>query len=224
MIKRLAIVPARGGSKRLINKNIKLFHNRPLIEYTLDALKKSKLFSKIHISTDSEKIAKVISKNSVKIDFFRPKNISGDRTNIDKVLKYVIERYKKLDLIFDEVWLVYATNPFIKKKFLRDAYRIYKKNKKNFSVMSVTKFNKPIEWALKINHKKILKPCFKKLISTKAKKLDDKYYEAGMFVIYQKNFLNKKNLNYIPYILPIAETIDIDDIDDFKLAQTIFKK
>ena len=78
MVKRLAIVPARGGSKRIRNKNIKLFCGKPVINYTINTLQKSKLFSKIHVSTESKKIAEVCKKK-IKFDFFRPKRLSGDK-------------------------------------------------------------------------------------------------------------------------------------------------
>ena len=162
MIKRLAIIPARKGSKRLKNKNIKLFCKKPLISYSIDALKKSKLFSKIHISTNSLKITKIAEKKGIKPDFLRPKSISNDSANIDKVIKYVLKTYKKQNFYFDEVWLIFATNPFISVKFIRDAYKLYKLNNKKFSIMPVVKFNKPIEWSMKIDKKKKLKPIFKK--------------------------------------------------------------
>ena len=86
MVKRIAIIPARGGSKRIKNKNIKLFCGKPIILRTIEIVTKSRLFSKIHISTDSNKIKKVCEKK-IKIDFDRPKKIAGDKISVMSVVK-----------------------------------------------------------------------------------------------------------------------------------------
>ena len=145
MVKRIAIIPARGGSKRIKNKNIKLFYGKPLIGHTLNVLKKSKLFNKIHVSTDSKKIRSVVEKYKINIDFMRNKKISRDKSPVSKVIKFVLNEYKKINQQFDEVWLVFATNPFIKEKYLNEANKLYLKNKKKYSIISVTKYNYPNE-------------------------------------------------------------------------------
>ncbi len=225
MIKRIAIVPARGNSKRLINKNIKLFHKKPLICHSLEAIKKTKLFDKIHVSTEDIKIAKIVEKMGHKIDFLRNKKLSGDKTEVEKVLKFVIDKYKERGEIFDEIVLIFATNPFIDSENLKKAYKKYCFYKKNFSIMSVVKFDKPIEWAMKIDKKKkILIPKFPKSIKRSSKFFDNLYYEAGMFVIYQKNYQYKKvKLSYKPYELSSIKSIDIDDLKDFKKAERLYK-
>ena len=149
MIKRLAIIPARGGSKRIKNKNIVKFLGKPLIYYAIDSLKESKLFDTIHISTDSAKIKKIVKNKNINIDFFRPKYLSGDKTGVQKVIDFVFKKFKKKNLLFDEVWLIFATNPFISKKILINASKLYQKYKGKYSILPVSKYNYPIEWALK---------------------------------------------------------------------------
>ncbi len=97
-VKRIMIIPARGNSKRIKNKNIKLFNGKPIIHYAIDSAVKSNLFDKIHISTDSYKIKKIVKKKGIEIDFLRPKKISGDFTPLIDVFKYVIEEYSKKGL------------------------------------------------------------------------------------------------------------------------------
>ena len=221
MIKRLALVPARIGSKRIKQKNIKIINKKPLIQITINKLKEVKIFDKIHISTESLVIKKLSEKNGIKFDFLRPKNLSKDNIPISKVVKYTLKKYKKLGKTFDEVWIFYVTNPFLKKSHIKNAYKIYKRNKGKVSVMSVSNYNYPIQWALTVNKKNYLTP-----INFKNSKINKNkvYCEAGMFVIYQKNFLNKNaNIKYKPYIIPIWDTIDIDTIDDFKLAKKLLK-
>ncbi len=224
MSKRIAIVPARSGSKRIKDKNIKSFFNKPLISHVLKEIKKSNLFSKIHVSTDSIKISNIIKKNKIKIDFLRPKNLSQDKTDLDEVINYIIKEYKNQKIYFDEVWLIYATNPLIKAKYLIKANKMYQKFGKKFSIMSVTRFNKPIEWAYKLDKKKILKPL--SIINHKKNSNNIKvnYCEAGMFVVYQFNFMNTRKLKYKPFILPLYQSVDIDDMEDFNLAKNLYKK
>ena len=93
MINRLLIIPARGNSKRILNKNIRLFHKKPMIYYVLDLAKKSKLFKKIHVSTESNKVAKVVNNFGLKIDFMRPKFLSKNSTPVVDVLNYVYKKY-----------------------------------------------------------------------------------------------------------------------------------
>ena len=91
----LAIIPARSGSKRIKNKNIVKVNNKPIIHYALDAAKKSKIFHKIHVSTDSKKIENIVNNLGYEIDFLRPKHLADDFTGIIPVLKHVLEIYKK---------------------------------------------------------------------------------------------------------------------------------
>ena len=127
MIKRLAIIPARAGSKRIKNKNMKLFFGKPLIYYSIKAALDSKIFDKIHISSDSKKIINYGKKFKINSDFERPKYLSDDRTGIKKILEFVTKKYKSQNINFDEVWLIYATNPFINKKTIINCKKIFKK-------------------------------------------------------------------------------------------------
>ena len=94
-MKRIAIIPARGGSKRIQKKNIKNFCGKPIISYPIKAIIESKLFDKIHVSTDDKEVVEVVNKLGVDVDFYRPKSLSDDFTSIVPVVKYVVDRYKK---------------------------------------------------------------------------------------------------------------------------------
>ena len=225
MIKRLAIIPAREGSKRIKNKNIIPFFQKPLIYYSLTEAKKSKLFSKIHVSTDSIKIKNIVKKLGFEIDFLRDSVLANDHATIKDVVNFVINQYRDLDQHYDEVWLIYATNPFIKSLYLKNAYKLYLKNKKNRNIISVCKYNFPIFWAQKKKEKdKTLIPVFKNKIHKDSKSFDQHYCDAGMFVIYKKNFKNNnKNENYLPYEIPWWKSIDIDTYEDLEAAKKIYK-
>lgn len=224
MIKRLAIIPARAGSKRVKKKNIKNFFTKPLIYNSLMAAKKSKLFSKIHVSTESELIKKKVENLGFKIDFMRDKNLSDDKTPISKVISHVLKKYSELNEKFDEIWLIYASNPLINEKIIKSGYKEYLKNKKKKSVISVSKFNYPIYWAMKKTTNNILSPVFKTKSKLNSNKIKDFFCDAGMFVIYQIDFQeNKTKLKYCPFILPWWKTVDIDTHEDFLAAKFLFK-
>ena len=106
-MKRLAIIPARGGSKRIKNKNIKNFCGQPIINYIINSAKGSKLFDKIHVSTESSLIKEVVEKNQLSIDFMRPERLSDDFTPLMPVISFVLDTYKTMNIYFDEVWLFF---------------------------------------------------------------------------------------------------------------------
>ena len=112
-MKRLAVIPAREGSKRIKNKNIKNFCGKPIISYALNAAKESGLFDTIHVSTESEEIANIVRDLGFTIDFLRDISLADDITPIIPVLKWVVEKYQSKNIYFDEVVLIMACAPLI---------------------------------------------------------------------------------------------------------------
>ena len=112
-MKRLAVIPARGGSKRIHKKNIKTFCGKPIISYSLEAAESSNLFDTIHVSTDCNEIAEVVTKLGYSIDFLRDPNLADDMTPIMPVLKWVISEYESRNIYFDEVVLLMPCSPMI---------------------------------------------------------------------------------------------------------------
>lgn len=110
---RLAIVPARGGSTRIPEKNIRDFCGKPMIAHILNAARKSGLFEFIHVSTESTHIAEIVQRLGFPIDFPRPGELANDHTPLMPVLKYVVETYQSSGRRFDEIWLLMACAPLI---------------------------------------------------------------------------------------------------------------
>ena len=222
-IKRLAIIPARSGSQRIKNKNIKIFHNKPIISYSIKTALKSKLFKKIHVSTESKKIKKVVKSYGLNIDFFRPKSLSRDHTPLSKVMNYVTNKYLSAGEFFDEVWLIYPCSPLIESKDLIKAKKIIDKTNKKYPLMSFREYDAPIEWAFKEN-KGVFKPKQKKKLSLDSKKIPKHYYESASFIIYSSSHIlkNKNFIKFFGYILPKTKAVDIDDIEDWKLLEKLF--
>lgn len=223
---RIAIIPARTNSKRIKNKNIKKFNGKPIVKYSLDNCKKSNLFSKIHVSTDSNKILKVVGKNY--IDFLRPKKLSGDKIPTFDVLKFVVNKYIKNKSNFDEIWCINACSPLININDLRKASEILKKNP-NKIIISVTAFNTPIEWAFKKNSKNQLEPLNPGAYKKNSQNFKKKYFDTGDFICMNyklfKNLNKNTNLDRLYYGLEIEKSraIDIDELDDWKIAELFHK-
>lgn len=226
-IRRLAIIPAREGSKRVKNKNLKKFHGQPLIYYSIKAAKNSKLFDKIHISSDSKKILDYSKKLGIKDDFIRPKILSGDKIGLEPVIEYVSDQYLRKGEFFDQVWLIYATNPFINKKIIKSCEIQFRKkfSVRNHALMTVTKYNYPAQWAMKINKLGYLKAFNKKNLKLRSQNLIETYCDAGMINIYPGNKSLRKlsNIKYFPFEISIYNSFDIDTKEDFSIAKKIFK-
>ena len=144
-IKNIVIVPARIGSKRIKEKNIKKFFGKPIIYWTLRNLKNSKIFDKIYISTDSKKIINIVKKFGFKDFILRNKTLSNDYASTQSV---IIDAIKKISLKnnLDNIFCVYPCNPFLQKKDLKRAINIISKNKESF-ILPIVKYNHPIEKA-----------------------------------------------------------------------------
>lgn len=223
-IKRLAIIPARLGSKRIKKKNIKLFNGKPMIAYPINELKKSKIFSKIFVSTEDEIIKKISKTYGASVDFLRKKKLSKDKVSITVVLKNVISEFSKRGEFYDEVWLVYACSPLLSKNHIIKANNEFQKTPKKYPMMSMKEFEVPIEWAFE-KKGKIFKSVNKKNLLKDSKSLKKKYYECASFVIFTKDQL-LKNQNYYTFysfLMKNYEAIDIDNENDWQYALNLHK-
>ena len=128
-MKNLAIIPARGGSKGLKNKNILKFDNKPLLAWSILAAKKSKLFSKIIVSTDSKKIAVIAKKYGAEVPFLRPKKLSSDRSKSVDLVIHALDFYKKKNLFFKNIFLLEPTSPLRDEKDIIRSFKYINKKK-----------------------------------------------------------------------------------------------
>ena len=222
-MRRLLIIPARGGSRRIKNKNIKIFYNKPIIYYPLIAAKNSKLFKKIHVSTESKKIKSVVKQIGFKNDFYRDKKLSNDNVGIIEVVNFVIKKFSEKNIFFDEVWCLYASSPLINKNDLIKISKSFTKQKNSF--LTVSKFPAPIYWAFRKTNKDKLKPVYPKKLKIDSRKFGDFYYDNGCLIILKKkDFFKPFNKIYFSgYDLPIYKAVDIDNMEDWKLATKFYK-
>ena len=220
---RIAIIPARSGSKRIKLKNIKKFIDEPIIVKTIKNIKKMRIFNKIYVSTESKKITQVI-KHIKDINIIkRPKKLSDDLTGTRDVIVHAIKEISK-EFELKEVCCIYPTSIFIKKKNLIDAKNLLKKNNYVFAASIV---NKSFLRSFYFDKKKKLNLFNKKNYYSRTQDLLNLYYDIGQFYIaYKETWLKKKiifdkNSKFIE--IPKNTAYDIDDSSDWKFAENIYK-
>jgi len=222
----LAIIPARGGSKRIPHKNIKLFMGKPIISYSINAAKKSGLFDKIIVSTDSKEIAQVAEKCGAEIPFFRPAELSDDFTGTDEVILHALNWFIKKDINIDYVCCIYATAPFVKSEYIRDGFEVLR-NTGSTSSFPVTTYPYPIFRSLKINSSGKLQMLWPEHLETRSQDLVEVYHDAGQFYwadvkkyLVEKRFLSE---SAAPVVIPRYLVQDIDTIEDWERAEIMFQ-
>ena len=226
MIKRLLIIPARENSKRIPLKNIKLFCGKPIISYVINNAKKSKLFSEIHVSTESDKIKNKVEKLGLKINFKRPVALSKDNTPVIDVLKFVYKKYKKLDYVFDEVWTISPCSPLLISTDLTHAAYRFKKMKKKV-LLAVTRYGAPVHWAFVKDKKNNLKPLFKKKLFSQSQSFAHTYHDAGSFAAFPSYLLDMNKIylenKFVAHELPPERAVDIDELENWNFAEFLYK-
>ncbi len=219
----IAIIPARGGSKRLKNKNIKSFLGKPILQRTIENIKKTKIFSKIILSSDSKKIINLAKKFKVDIIINRNGYLASNEATTLEVIKDVI---KKIDYkTFEYVCCIYPCNPLLLKIDLKKTYEKVKKNHKKF-VFPVSEYPHPIERAFILNKKNEIRFLNKLNANLNTQSFIQKYHDAGQFYWGTKqNWLSSKSLhnNSIGYEIPRYRAVDIDNEQDWDLAKVLFK-
>ncbi len=218
----ICIIPARGGSKRIPRKNIKLFYGKPIIAYSIEAAQKSNLFDEIMVSTEDEEIATIAKHYGAKVPFMRSAKNADDFTGTVDVILEVLNSYVKLGVSFKYACCIYPTAPLVQIKHLMHAYEVLVIQ--NFeTVFPVTSFSFPILRALQIDENNKVSMIWPEYMAKRSQDLPPSYHDAGQF--YWMNVLaiqsNKKL--YADYsgvvILDDIEVQDIDNESDWKLAE-----
>lgn len=222
----LAIIPARGGSKRIPRKNIKDFLEKPIIAYPIEAAISSKLFNEVMVSTDDQEIAEVAKKYEAKVPFMRSEKNSNDHSTTVDVIEEVLLEYKKIGKEFDNVCCLYPTAPFVTPERLVEALKLLERYGAD-SVLPVTSFNYPIQRSFKIENDGTLKMNWPENINTRSQDLMPTYHDSGQFYCLDvKKFLIQKKLfmdNTLPIIVSELEVQDIDNEEDWKIAELKYK-
>jgi CMP-N,N'-diacetyllegionaminic acid synthase len=216
----LAIIPAKGLSKRLPNKNIKKLVSKPLIAHTIECALKSKKITKLIVSTDSKKIARIAIKYGAEVPFLRNKKFTKDKITSWEVLKDFLKKFKSIEKkSYDSLIYLQPTSPLRSVKDIDNSIKIFRKKNAN-AVVSVNEA-KPSFWFKNIKDNGLLIE----------KKMDKKknYILNGSIYIFKTSFLKRTKPNTydnktFAYIMPLERSIDIDNLYDFKIAEMLSKK
>ena len=146
----IAIIPARGGSKRIPKKNIKDFFGKPLIAYSIEAALKSNLFEKIIVTTDDEEIAEITKQYGAEVPFMRPKELSDDFTGTTDVVNHAVDYLENLGEKYEFICTIYATAPFLQSKYLIEGYEELQ-NSDAVNAFSSTSMPFPIQRTFKLD-------------------------------------------------------------------------
>lgn len=228
MTARIAIIPARGGSKRIPKKNIRDFCGKPMIAHILQAAKISDLFDVIHVSTESADIREVVEKLGFPIDFMRPEKLADDHTPIMPVMKYVVDTYAAKGRVFDQVWLLMACAPNLGARDLQQAAAMFDRVGGGSPLVAVSEYPVPIEWAFTRSEDGKLTPAQAGMFAVRSQDMGKKYFDTGSFAAFPAATVQASqgagsDSGFVGYVLPKGAAIDIDDEADWALAEAIYR-
>lgn len=221
----IAIIPARGGSKRIPKKNIKDFFGKPLIAYSIEAALKSGLFDKIIVTTDDEEIASVAKKYGAEVPFMRPKELSDDFTNTKDVIDHALNFLKERGEKYDYACTVYATAPLLESKYLIEGFEKLK-NSDAINAFSCTSMPFPIQRTFKVSKDGRCEMFWPQNYQKRSQDLEEAYQDAGQFY-WTKLGKESDEIMFgkdsVPIILPRHLVQDIDTLEDWQRAEYMYK-
>ena len=219
-MKRIAIITARGGSKRIPRKNIKKFCGKPILCYSIEAALATDVFDEVMVSTDDEEIAEVAKKAGANVPFFRSAETSNDFATTRDVLLEVVQKYEELGQHFDIMCCIYPTAPFVTAAKLKKGIELLERNGAD-EVCPVVRFSFPPQRCY-IMKEGFLYFKYPEYRNARSQDLEPYYHDCGQFYMYQtESFLNKDQREWklAPIIMPEMEVQDIDNEEDWKIAE-----
>lgn len=226
-MKKIAIIPARGGSKRIPRKNIKVFYGKPIIGYAINLAKRSNIFDCVMVSTEDEEIKKIAKSYGAEVPFLRNKKNASDFATTYDVLEEVINWYKKEGHEFDYGCCIYPITPLLKETTIKIAFE--KLNNGNYdSLIPVTPFSHPIQRALYMDNVDLLKVKDEDSFMQNTQNLPTYYHDTGQFYWFNPSvcMLKKKLMtdNTTSLILSSDQYQDVDNQDDWELMKLKYQK
>jgi len=221
----IAIIPARGGSKRIPRKNIRDFLRKPVIAYSIEAAIKSEIFDEVMVSTDDNEIAKIAKDYGANVPFFRSYESSTDTASTIAVLTEVLSEYSKTGKTYINMCCIYPCAPFVTAGRLRNSYEKFIADKTN-SAFPVVKFSYPPQRCLVIRNGKVMM-LHPKNYTIRSQEFEPLYHDAGQFYFGKCDVIvREKRLfceNSTPIVLPESEVQDIDTEEDWIIAEMKYK-
>ena len=219
---KVAIIPARGGSKRIPRKNMKMFCGKPIISYSIESALSSGLFDEVFVSTEDKEIADFSKSKGAVVPQYRSNKNADDYATTSDVLLEVISYYASQNKKPDLICCIYPTSPLINAQDINDAYNLFCKESFDVVISSV-KFSFPIQRGFRLSESKEICVLDSAAINKRSQDLLETYHDAGAFYIFDtEKFLKNKSLwkgSRGAYVLSEIKVQDIDSLEDWKLAE-----
>lgn len=228
MKKRIAIIPARSGSKGLKNKNILNLNGKPLLSYSVEAAIKSGIFDTVHVSTDSKYYADIAVSCGASVPFLREAENAGDTSSSWDVVREVLRKYEGMGERFDICVLLQPTSPLRNAKNIEEAYALFEK-KAATSLTSVTEVDHPVQWSFKLDETLSMKDFATSPYKDSSRQMLEKYYRenGAIYIVRTSDILDSQfsfyNDQCIAYVMDRNRSVDIDTQLDFIIAEVIMK-
>ena len=222
----LAIITARGGSKRIPRKNIKEFMGKPMVAYAIHAAIESGVFDEVMVSTDDKEIADIALKYGAKVPFMRSEKTSNDMAMTYDVLEEVILEYQKIGKFFDNIACIYPCVPFLTGETLKNAHKIFSETDCD-TLVPVVRFSFPIQRAFRVDENQFLQYRVPENMLKRSQDLEPMFHDVGMFYFSRvEDLLKNKRLvgKKAAYIeMDESQIQDIDNDSDWKMAELKYK-
>lgn len=224
-MKKIAIITARGGSKRIPRKNIKDFCGKPILAYSIEAAVSSGLFDTVMVSTEDEEIAEVAKRYGAEVPFYRSEKTAGDFATTNDVLLEVLEEYKKQGQEFELACCIYPTAPFVSAEKLKKAMGKLE-NSDADTLIPVVPFSYPPQRAMVVREGRLVffQPEY---MDSRSQDLEPHYHDVGQFYVFRTEAFerNRKLMlgNILPFVISELEVQDIDNESDWKIAEMKYK-
>lgn len=224
-MRKIAVITARGGSKRIPRKNIKEFCGKPILAYSIEAALNSGLFDTVMVSTDDEEIAEIAKKYGAEVPFYRSEKTSGDFATTNDVLLEVIEEYEKRGAFFDILCCIYPTAPFITGNKLVEGMKLLEESNAD-TLIPVVDFSYPPQRAMHIVDGN-LEPVYPENLDARSQDLEKHYHDVGQFYFTKVEQYKKTGKlmlgKIVPMVISELEVQDIDNQIDWQLAELKYK-
>ena len=224
-MKSIAIITARGGSKRIPRKNIKEFCGKPILAYSIEAALASECFDTVMVSTDDEEIAEIARKYGAQVPFIRSEATANDYATTADVLLEVLAKYEEQGEVFERACCIYPTAPFLTAGRLSEAMTLLE-DKQADSVLPIVRFSFPPQRCVVIKDG-FLQPKWPECMSMRSQDLEPFYHDVGQFYCFKvSSFLTRKNLvmeKTVPLEMSEVEVQDIDTPSDWQMAEIKYR-
>lgn len=224
-MKSVAIITARGGSKRIPRKNIKPFLGKPILEYSIQAALQADMFHEVMVSTDDEEIAEVARKAGAKVPFMRSEKTANDFATTADVIEEVLDSYERIGMQFGKVCCIYPTAPFVTPYAIKTAMMLLEQEKAD-ACIPVVRFSFPPQRCVTIKEGR-LTPKWPEYMGMRSQDLEPLYHDCGQFYCLNVDSFRKQKAiwmeNVVPFIQEEINVQDIDTLDDWKIAEMKYR-